>query len=359
VSSALALSRLSDLGPGPEPSPPVGIGVPGPDLEVNPRRASLSIVTIDPAGLDRFSGFADLYDANRPSPPGPLGPLLAGYANCPRPVVVDLGSGTGLSSRWAASWAASVTAIEPNDEMRAVAKSRPVAGVEYRAGRAEQTGLPDACADVALAVQAMHWMEPQATLAEVGRILRPGGVLAVVDADWPPVVGVARAERAWAELHKRIRVLEARVARGETADQLRRPITPDDPTLTDDDLVDPHRNRVMPGGLRSWSKSEHLQRMASSGRFSYTREVVLSEAVPSEAVPSEAAPGEVVGGAAERFKRLLYSQGSYQGLLKAGLSDEEIGAREFAHEVDAGFAETAGAPALSFCWRARIGITPR
>ena len=256
-------------------------------------------------------------------------------------MVVDLGSGTGLSSRWAVKWAASVIGIEPNDEMRAVAESRPIAGVEYRPGRAEETGLRDASADVVLAVQAMHWMEPEPTLAEVGRILRPGGVLAVVDADWPPVAGVARAEQAWATLHRRIRVLEARFARGETAAQVRREIALDDPSLVDDDLVDPHRNRVMPGALRSWSKSDHLQRMAVSGHFSYTREIVLSEAA---------------GGDVHRFKRLMYSQGSYQGLLKADLSDEEIGAIEFEHEADAGFAEAAVPLELSFCWRARVGI---
>lgn len=296
---------------------------------------------IDPAAVARFSGFAGLYDANRPSPPDALGPLLATYANIPRPVVVDLGSGTGLSSRWAAAWAASVTGIEPNDEMRAVAEARPLPGLGYRAARAEHTGLDDDSADVVLAVQAMHWMEPAPTLAEAARILRPAGVLAVVDADWPPVAGVARAEGAWADLHRRVRVLEARVARGETGDGLGRPVAPDDPELVDDDLVDPHRNRVMPGGLRSWSKSGHLGRMAASGWFSYTREVVLWGSV---------------GGGAERFKSLMQSQGSYQGLRKAGLSDEEIGATRFTEEVDAGFAACPATPAISFCWRARIGI---
>lgn len=300
-------------------------------------------MTIDPAALGRFSGFAGLYDTNRPSPPAALGPLLARYANCRRPVVVDLGSGTGLSSRWAAGWAASVIGIEPNDEMRGVAESQPRTNVEYRSGRAEHTGLPGASADVVVAVQAMHWMEPEPTLAEIGRILRPGGALAVVDADWPPVVGVARAERAWVSLHGRIRVLEARVARGETGEQLRRPISGDDPTLAQDDLVDPHRDRVMPGGLRSWSKSDHLQRMAASNRFCFTREVVLSEGV---------------AGGQERFTTLMYSQGSFQGLLKAGLSEEEIGAAEFAREAAAGFAEVIAAPELAFCWRARLGITP-
>ena len=86
----------------------------------------------------RFSGFADIYDANRPSPPNELGPLLASYANVAAPVVVDLGSGTGLSSRWAATWAASVVGVEPSDDMRTVAESRPTAGGHIPEGLVSQ-----------------------------------------------------------------------------------------------------------------------------------------------------------------------------------------------------------------------------
>jgi len=299
--------------------------------------------SLEPASRARFSGFADLYDAQRPSPPPRLGPLLAGYANSARPAVVDLGSGTGLSSRWAATWARSVIAIEPNDEMRAAAQSRPIPGIDYRAGVAQDTGLGPSSADLVLVVQAMHWMEPDATLAEVARILRPGGVLAVVDADWPPVSGVARAERAWAVLHGRIRVLEARLAAGDAGASLRRPISPDDPALAHDDLADPHRHRVLPDGLRSWSKTDHLARMRASGRFAFTREIVMLDRA---------------GGGPDRFTALLYSQGSYQGLLKAGLSREDIGATAFEAEVAAGFAEARWVPELSFCWRVRLGVTP-
>src|SRR4051794_29833301 len=223
----------------------------------------------------RFSGFADLYDSHRPSPPAALGPLLAGYANVARPNVVDLGSGTGLSSRWASGWAASVIGIEPNDDMRTVAASRAGEGVVYRGGMSHDTGLGDGAADVVIAVQAMHWMEPASTLAEVARILRPGGVFAAVDADWPPVAGVAGAEMAWATLHARIRVFEARVGSGEPIDRVLRPIAEDDPVLRDEDLHDPHKNRLMPGGVRSWAKGEHLDRMRASGRFAFVRELLF------------------------------------------------------------------------------------
>ena len=289
--------------------------------------------------LARFSGFADLYDRHRPTAPARLGPLLARYAGAPRPVVVDLGSGTGLSSRWAAGWAARVIGIEPNDDMRAVAVGHGTPAVEPRAGTGDATGLADACADVVVAVQAMHWMEPASTLAEVARILRPGGVFATIDADWPPVTGLAAAEAAWVRLHAHIRVFEARLAAGATGAELRRPIDDDDPALVDEDPRDPHLNRVMPGG-RSWPKREHLANIERSGWFDYARELVFDEATD---------------GGAEQFVALLRSQGSYQGLVKAGLSDDDLGVPAFELVVADAYDAVGGAVGMSFCWRVRLG----
>lgn len=299
-----------------------------------------------PPQADRFSGFADLYDANRPSPPLQISEVLASYARVAHPVVVDLGSGTGISSRWAGEWAQSVTGIEPSDDMRRRAVDRGGRNITYLAGTSERTGLDDGCADIVLAVQAMHWMEPTSTLREVARVLRPGGVFATVDADWPPVSGVVEAEAAWAAVHKRIRVFEARLAAGEEQAKLRRRVDDADPALVDEDLADPHRNRSMPGGVRSWSKSEHLSRMQQSGLFSFTRELVFDAPLPGE-------------NSAERFVALLRSQGSYQALEKAGLTEEEIGADEFEQCVFAGFAAATAAgrtSRISFNWRVRTGV---
>jgi SAM-dependent methyltransferase len=302
----------------------------------------------DPAPADgpflaRFSGFADVYDAHRPSAPPRLGALLARYAGAPRPEVVDLGSGTGLSTRWAAGWARHVTAVEPNDDMRAVAIGHGTPDVEHRAGTGAATGLPDACADVVVAVQAMHWMEPTATLAEAARILRPGGVFATVDADWPPVTGLADAEAAWVRVHAHIRVFESRLAAGETGAALRREVDDDDPALVDEDPRDPHLNRAMLGG-RSWPKREHLANIARSGWFASSRELVFDEATT---------------GGADRFVALLRSQGSYQGLRRAGLTDDDIGVPAFEAVVADAYRAAGGDVPMSFCWRVRLGVRAR
>jgi SAM-dependent methyltransferase len=237
-----------------------------------------------------------------------------------------------------------VIGIEPNADMLARAEARPMPGVEYRQATSDATALPTASADVVVAVQALHWMEPVATLREVARILRPGGVFAALDADWPPVAGLHEAELAWQHFHRRMRVFEARAARGERDGALRAPIDDDDPALHDEDLRDPHRNRALPDGVRSWSKAEHLDRIQASGHFAFARELVFDE-------PS--------GGTAGRFVALMRSQGSYQALRRLGLDDDEMGATEFDRRVRDAYAraDVTALPELSFAWRARLGVT--
>lgn len=290
------------------------------------------------AGAERFSGFATLYDAVRPAPPDELGELLATYGGARPRLVVDLGSGTGLSSRWAARWADEVVGVEPSDDMRAAAAASG-GNVTYRPGWSHDTGLPGGCADVVLAVQALHWMEPERTFAEVARLLRPGGVFAAVDCDWPPVVGDAIAEQAWDRCRKRIRVFEARLASGLTGDALRAPVDEDDVDPSALTGVDAHHRRQLSGGVRSWSKLEHLDRMAASGAFRWCREVALTSADAGDAA---------------RFIGLLQSQGDYQTLTRHGLDDAMLGVDEFTAVVEQRLG--AARRPWRFVYRARLGF---
>ena len=97
-------------------------------------------------------------------------------------LVVDLGCGTGLSAAVWAARAERVVGVEPAPGMLAVARRRLAApNLEVRQGPGHATGLPAGGADVVTAVQAFHYMDPEATLAEVARVLRPGGVFAAAD----------------------------------------------------------------------------------------------------------------------------------------------------------------------------------
>jgi SAM-dependent methyltransferase len=133
----------------------------------------------------RFTGLADLYAKYRPSYPDAALDLIVSRGRLgPASLLVDVGSGTGISARLFARRGIPVLGIEPNAEMRARAEAEPlppdVPRPRYCEGRAEATGLADGVVDVVLAAQAFHWFDPGPTLAEFQRILQRDGWVALL-----------------------------------------------------------------------------------------------------------------------------------------------------------------------------------
>lgn len=127
----------------------------------------------------RFSDRAGDYARHRPTYPAPaIDASLDGLGDPARLEVADVGAGTGISARLIAERGPRVTAIEPNDAMRAA--GAPHTNVRWRAATAEASGLPDGSVDLVVCAQAFHWFEPERALAEFHRILRPGGRLALI-----------------------------------------------------------------------------------------------------------------------------------------------------------------------------------
>jgi SAM-dependent methyltransferase len=221
-------------------------------------------------------GFGDAYHATRPAPPEALLRLLCRLARVERPrLVVDVGSGTGLSTRAWAPFADAVVGVEPNSEMRAAAEANtPSDNVRYVEGYSDATGLADGSADLVTYSQALHWMEPTATFREAARILRAGGVFAAYDYELPPAVD-------W-EVDAAFEYFLLRVGK------FRR-----------------ERLSIPPA-----EKTGHIPRMRESGLFRYVRELGVS--------------GEDAA-SAERLVGLAMSLGPVGRLLDEGLTEEEIG----------------------------------
>jgi SAM-dependent methyltransferase len=95
--------------------------------------------------------------------------------------VADLGSGTGMLARHLVPHAGAVCGIEPDPDMRRVAEDALGCTSSFRsiAASAEDTGLPDGSIDLVTVGQALHWFGPDRARAEVLRILKPQGWLAV------------------------------------------------------------------------------------------------------------------------------------------------------------------------------------
>jgi ubiquinone/menaquinone biosynthesis C-methylase UbiE len=143
-----------------------------------------------------FDGWATEYDRYRPGYPDALFDEISSRLDLPAAArIVDLGAGTGIATLAMARRGWRPTAVEPGaamlERLRDSARSigRMVETVE---AKAEETGLPDAAFDLATAAQAFHWFDRPTAVAEMARIVRPGGGAAlfwnVRRADASPIV---------------------------------------------------------------------------------------------------------------------------------------------------------------------------
>jgi SAM-dependent methyltransferase len=126
-----------------------------------------------------FTGLADDYSQHRPDYcPSVLNALL-GLLNKPVTDVdfVDVGAGTGIWTRMVyRKGVRSVTAIEPNDDMRAAGMADSAdTTIRWRAGHAEHTGAPESSCDWLTMASSFHWAKFDAATQEFHRLLRPQG----------------------------------------------------------------------------------------------------------------------------------------------------------------------------------------
>lgn len=92
---------------------------------------------------------------------------------------LDLGAGTGKFTTLLVETGADIVAVEPVGEMlEALRRSCPTA--EAKQGTATSIALADACLDAVVSAQAFHWFATEEVMAEIHRVLRPGGALGLV-----------------------------------------------------------------------------------------------------------------------------------------------------------------------------------
>src|ERR1044071_3372224 len=126
---------------------------------------------------DHFSELAARYAQFRPHYPAELVDVLAERCAA-RGVAWDIGCGNGQLSVALTARFDRVIAADPAQAQLDHAARHP--RVEYRCATAEDSGLPDASVDLAVAAQSAHWLDWPRFVPEVGRVVRPGGLIALI-----------------------------------------------------------------------------------------------------------------------------------------------------------------------------------
>jgi arsenite methyltransferase len=157
--------------------------------------------------------------------------VLRSLALCPGEHVIDIGTGPGLLAAEIATAVGPdglVCGIDVSESMLALAKARAGqpggARIELRQAGADQLPFADAAFDAAVSTQVFEYVEDvPGALAEIHRVLRPGGRVLLLDTDWDSIVWRSGDDRRMA------RVL----------------------TVWEDHLVDPHLPRTLRGSLEA------------------------------------------------------------------------------------------------------------
>lgn len=185
---------------------------------------------------------AELYDRSRPAVPIYPVRILSRYLGRKPERVVDLGCGPGISTRiWQGNCQEAI-GIEPNEDMVRAASEKAGPGLKFVRAFGHDTGLEEESADIVVSSQAFHWMEPEATLAEIHRILKKGGIFSTIDYEWPPECGW-KTELAFQEFSRAMSALDPEGAKK---------------------------------GIVRWNKKDHLKHIRESGYFIYTRELFFA-----------------------------------------------------------------------------------
>lgn len=254
--------------------------------------------------INQFTGFADIYACNRPVVPKIAIEIILKYLGRKPKLVVDIGSGPGISSFPWSNYAKHIIGIEPNQDMLKQAienlySRKGIKNVLFQFGYSNQTGLKSNSADVVTCSQSFHWMDPKSTLKEISRILVQGGIFATIDYDWPPSIDWIAEQEFHRFSHKA------------------------------------HQKQPKHTG---WTKDQHLTNIKASNQFRFVKEIFFHHQENWDA---------------ERFIGLILSSGTVNRILKEHRKEIDPDLQRFKRIVKK---RIKGKQQAILSYRMRIGI---
>jgi SAM-dependent methyltransferase len=132
---------------------------------------------MDTSFKDHFSTLAGGYAIYRPRYPAALAEFLAGISPS-RGLAWDAGCGSGQLTGVLGDFFDRVIGTDASEEQ--ISQATPHRNVEYRLATAEASGLETKSVDLAVAAQAAHWFDLDRYYAEVRRVGKENGIIALV-----------------------------------------------------------------------------------------------------------------------------------------------------------------------------------
>ncbi|KAA0074205.1 class I SAM-dependent methyltransferase [Mycolicibacterium sp. P9-64] len=140
-----------------------------------------------------FGAAARDYDRHRPEYPARLiDDLVAAGAD----TALDVGAGTGIASRQLADRGVDVLALEPDQRMAELAAEK---GIRTQAATFEEWDAAGQMFDLVLFAQSFHWVDPDAALPKVRRLLTGRGQLALA---WNRIFPVSPSRSDFAPIYR-------------------------------------------------------------------------------------------------------------------------------------------------------------
>lgn len=205
--------------------------------------------------LGKFGEFVEEYQkARRPYPPEVF-TFLKSLLKTKKPLILDLGCGTGISTRQLAK-VGSVIGCDP--DLRMLEAAKKMGNQRYEVGSANKLPFDDSMFDAVTAFSAFHWFDDRKSIAEIKRVLKPGGLIFIVNK-----TGI----KSWGEGYRAVIIKS--IGRGVACFQ--------------EDTYQPKESLKKNGfskiRIRIWKKSEQFN---VSNAVDYVRSVSIWNSVPHE-----------------------------------------------------------------------------
>ena len=137
-------------------------------------------VVMHATAKEGFGSAAEVYERARPGYPATACDYLVDALGVPSDgTLLDLAAGTGKLTRELVARGVRCVAVEPVSRMRRI-MTEQLPEVWSFNGTAENIPLDSGSIDAVTVAQAFHWFDQDAAIAEIARVLKPGGRLAVV-----------------------------------------------------------------------------------------------------------------------------------------------------------------------------------